>query len=230
MNDGTNGTTKPDAAREHILAAVRGALASDGDSAEERAERVAIHLARRAAPIRPPVGDDPVARFLEKVELVDATTAQVPEPGEVSRAVARYLDELGLEKRIVATTDPLTDSVRWSNEFAVERGRAAEADDRVSVTGAWAAIAETGTLVLLSERATPTTLNFLPETHIALLRRDRIVPHIEDIWTMLRAERAALPRTVNFITGPSRTGDIELQLELGAHGPRRLHIILVDAP
>ena len=139
------------------------------------------------------------------------------------------MEGLGLDKEIVATTDPLVERVRWSNEFAVAR-RAAEAGDRVSVTGAFAGIAETGTLVFVSDRTTPTTLNFLPETHIAVLARDRLVAHLEDVWALLRAERAGgPPRTVNFITGPSRTGDIELQLELGAHGPRRLHVLLVDA-
>ena len=170
---------------------------------------------------------DLAARFAEKVTLVAATFAPVDGIGRVSRAVADYLEGLGLDKDVVATTDPLVEQVRWSNEFAVAR-RAAEAGDRVSVTGAFAGIAETGTLVFVSDRTTPTTLGFLPETHIAVLARDRLVAHLEDVWARLRNERTFPPRTVNFITGPSRTGDIELQLELGAHGPRRLHVLLVD--
>ena len=169
-----------------------------------------------------------MARFAEKVELVASTFASVDGIDGVSKAVADYLDAHGIAKEIVATTDPLVERVRWSNELSVAR-RAAEPEDRVSVTGAFAGVAETGTLVFVSDRATPTTLNFMPETHVAVLARDRLVAHLEDVWAKLRAERAAPPRTVNLITGPSRTGDIELQLELGAHGPRRLHVLLVDA-
>jgi L-lactate dehydrogenase complex protein LldG len=81
--------------------------------------------------------------------------------------------------------------------------------------------------MLISGEATPTTLNFLPDTHVVVLRAGQVVASYEDGWDLLR-ERGALPRTVNFITGPSRTGDIEQRIELGAHGPRRLHVILVD--
>ena len=81
--------------------------------------------------------------------------------------------------------------------------------------------------MLISGAETPTTLNFLPDTHIVVVRGEQVVAAYEDGWDRLR-DRGAIPRTVNFITGPSRTGDIEQRIELGAHGPRRLHIILVD--
>ena len=216
-------------ARARILGAVRSALGHDPAAAAERTKRLEARLAAHESHVRPAVEGDLAARFAEKVALVDATFAPVGGIDGVSRAVADYLDRLGLDKEIVATTDPLVERVRWSNEFAVAR-RAAEDGDRVSVTGAYAGIAETGTLVFVSDRTTPTTLNFLPETHVAVLARDRLAAHPEDVWARLRTERTGgPPRTVNFITGPSRTGDIELQLELGAHGPRRLHVLLVDA-
>ena len=218
-------------ARARILGAVRSALGHPAGAAAtaERTKRVEARIAAREVHVRPAVEGDPVSRFAEKVVLAAATFAPVGGIDGVSRAVAGYLEGLGLDKEIVATTDPLVERVRWSNEFVVAR-RAAEPGDRVSVTGAFAGIAETGTLVFVSDRRTPTTLNFLPETHVAVLARDRVAAHLEDVWALLRAERAdGPPRTVNFITGPSRTGDIELQLELGAHGPRRLHVLLVDA-
>lgn len=217
--------------RARILGAVRSALGhaptAAATKAAERTKEVEAHAAAREVHVRPVVEGDLAARFAEKVALVAATFAPVDGVGRVSRAVADYLEGLGLDKDVVAATDPLVEQVRWSNEFAVAR-RAAEAGDRVSVTGAYAGIAETGTLVFVSDRTTPTTLNFLPETHIAVLARERLVAHLEDVWARLRNERTFPPRTVNFITGPSRTGDIELQLELGAHGPRRLHVLLVD--
>ena len=214
-------------ARERVLGAVRSAVRRDPAEADSRRQEIERRLAAREAHVRPPVEGDLVARFAEKVKLVASTFASVPGIEGVSRAVADYLDERGLGKEIVVTTDSFLEQVRWSNEFAVAR-RAADPGDCVSVTGAFAGVAETGTLVFVSDRETPTTLNFLPETHVAVLARDRLVAHPEDVWAVLRAERPASPRTVNFITGPSRTGDIELQLELGAHGPRRLHVLLVD--
>ena len=97
----------------------------------------------------------------------------------------------------------------------------------VSLTPCLAAVAETGTLMLISGAQTPTTLNFLPDTHIVVVHAGQIVASYEDGWDLLRA-RGGLPRTVNFVTGPSRTGDIEQRIQLGAHGPRRLHVVLVD--
>jgi len=226
MSVASGGT--PSDARERVLGAVRAAVRREPAEAESRRQETERRIAAREVHVRPPVEGDLVARFAEKVELVASTFVPVPGVEGVSRAVADYLEEQGLDKEIVVTTDPLLARVRWSNEFAVAR-RAADPGDRVSVTGAFAGVAETGTLVFVSDRETPTTLNFLPETHVAVLARGRLVAHLEDVWAMLRAERESPPRTVNFITGPSRTGDIELQLELGAHGPRRLHVLLVGA-
>jgi L-lactate dehydrogenase complex protein LldG len=130
--------------------------------------------------------------------------------------------------------DPALDAVPWSERPLLEiaRGRADPAD-LVSLTPAFAAIAETGTLMLTSGAKTPATLNFLPDNHIVVLRASDVVGTYEDGLGRLRpksgaAEGTFMPRTVNFITGPSRTADIELTLIMGAHGPRRLHIVLVD--
>ncbi len=82
--------------------------------------------------------------------------------------------------------------------------------------------------MLCSGPETPTTLAFLPETSLVVLPAARVLRAYEDGLRLLRAERGGLPRSVNLITGPSRSGDIEQTLQLGAHGPRRLQILLVD--
>ncbi len=123
---------------------------------------------------------------------------------------------------------PMLAEIDWPRAMKIER-RAAKREDRVSVTGVFAAVAETGSLVLISGPDSPTTLNFLPDVHIAVVRREQMVAHIEDVWSRLRAELREMPRTVNFITGPSRTADVEQTIQLGAHGPRSLHVVLVDA-
>jgi L-lactate dehydrogenase complex protein LldG len=119
----------------------------------------------------------------------------------------------------------------WTDEPLLEiTTGAAREGDRVSVTGAFAGVAETGTLVLLSGPESPTTLNFMPEAHIVVLPADRIVGAYEEVWALIRSRfgNGTLPRAVNWITGPSRTADIEQTLLLGAHGPRLLHVLLVD--
>ncbi len=95
------------------------------------------------------------------------------------------------------------------------------------MTPAFTAVAETGTLMLRSGPDHPTTLNFLPDTHIVVLRAGQIVGPYEDAWAKLRAA-GDMPRAVNFVSGPSRTADIEQTIQLGAHGPRRLHIVLIE--
>ena len=99
--------------------------------------------------------------------------------------------------------------------------------DRVGITGCFCAVAETGTLLLLSGTDTPATVSLLPETHVALVDTARIVATMEDAFALLRAERGEVPRAINFISGPSRTGDIEQTIVLGAHGPCRVHLVLV---
>ena len=147
--------------------------------------------------------------------------------------MARYLAAENLPAELVMAPDPALDAIPWDDAAAAAdparpgRGRAM----RSSLTPCLAAIAETGTLMLVSGAETPTTLNFLPDTHIVVRARrpgrgelrGRLGPGARG---PARAE--ALPRTVNLITGPSRTGDIEQRIQLGAHGPRRLHIVLVD--
>ncbi len=168
-------------------------------------------------------------------EEVQATVTRVQSPDAVPEAVARYLAAENLPAELVMAPDPGLDDIPWHTRplLRIRRGRA-EPEDAVSLTPCFAAVAETGTLMLVSGAQTPTTLNFLPDTHIAVVRAAQVVAAYEDGWDRLRAAATpgmpaqALPRVVNFITGPSRTGDIEQRIVLGAHGPRRLHIVLVE--
>jgi L-lactate dehydrogenase complex protein LldG len=217
--------------REQILAGIRRSLRRgrlDAARETELRERVAGHR-RNLVPARATALDHQgrVDLFVAMAEEVQATVARVNSLGAVPEAVARYLAAENLPAELVFAPDPSLDEIPWSERplLRTRRGRA-EAGDTVSLTPCFAAIAETGTLMLISGAATPTTLNFLPDTHIVVVRDDQIVAAYEDGWDRLR-DRRGLPRAINFITGPSRTGDIEQRIELGAHGPRRLHIIVV---
>ncbi len=142
-------------------------------------------------------------------------------------AVARYLEQNNLPKSAVCW--PELFELEWQAAGINIESRPAQGSDLVGITGAFCAIAETGTLMTLSGPRTPATTSLLPETHIAVVRAGRIVRGMEDAWKLLRDEQGAdfMPRAVNFISGPSRTADIEQTLVLGAHGPYRVHIVLV---
>jgi L-lactate dehydrogenase complex protein LldG len=224
-------------ARDDILHGIRRALGRgvlpDGKT-DELAERVAAHR-RNLMPARADSLDlaARVELFVEMAEAVQTTVARLASDAEVPGEVARYLAAENLPAELAMAPDAALDALPWAGRplLQIRRGKA-EAGDATSLTPCLAAVAETGTLMLVSGEHTPTTLNFLPDTHIVLLRAGQVMASYEDGWDLLRARPGegpqALPRTVNFITGPSRTGDIEQRIELGAHGPRRLHVILID--
>jgi L-lactate dehydrogenase complex protein LldG len=218
--------------REQILGAIRQSLKRArpglGRQADLRA-RVTAHE-RNRVPERATVLDHParIDLFVAMAEEVQATVTRVSSLDEVPETVARYLADENLPAELLLSPDLFLDQIPWGVRplLNIRRGRAG-AEDAVSLTPCFAAIAETGTLMLVSGGQTPTTLNFLPDTHIVVVRGDQVVATYEDGWDRLRT-RGGLPRAVNFITGPSRTGDIEQRIELGAHGPRRLHIVIID--
>lgn len=224
-------------ARDDILGGIRrslGRAATAGAGAETVAERVAAHR-RNLVPARAAAlgAAARVDLFVEMAEAVQTTVARVAADSDIPAEIARYLAAENLPAELRMAPDPALDALPWNEQplLQLRRGRA-EPGDAVSLTPCFAAVAETGTLMLVSGEATPTTLNFLPDTHIVLVRAGQVVASYEDGWDLLRAQSAdtlwGMPRTVNFITGPSRTGDIEQRIELGAHGPRRLHVIVVD--
>jgi L-lactate dehydrogenase complex protein LldG len=222
-------------ARGRILADIRRSLGRGRlDPATEAELRAGIVAHRRnPVPARATALDEEgrIELFIAMAEEVQATVTGVTTPAAVPEAVARYLAAENLPAEFVMAPDPGLDTIPWSTRplLRIRRGQA-KPEDRVSVTPCHAAIAETGTLMLVSASQTPTTLNFLPETHIVLVRASQVVATYEDGWDRLRSGETSgtLPRAVNFITGPSRTADIEQHIELGAHGPRRLHIVLIE--
>ena len=213
--------------RERILGAVRASLPARGEAALRRVSDHDANLvpARARGP-----GLDLEALFTAMAEAVKCTFARVADEAEVPAAVAAFLARHNLPTEIAMAPDPRLDRIPWSAAplLRVRRG-AARASDLVAVTGTAAAIAETGTLMMASGPGRPNTLNFLPDNHIVVVAADDIVATYEDAWRRLEADGADLPRTVALITGPSRTSDIELVPTLGAHGPRRLHIVIAGA-
>lgn len=219
-------------ARAEILGAIRRSLRR-GEPAGKAREDLVSRLAEpprgpsvaRAALAQP----DKVALFCLWAEANNATVARV-ESADVPREVMSYLARNNLPAKAAMAPSDALQIYHWASQktLTLRRGRAV-AEDQVSITGAFAGIAETGTLVMTSGPEHPVSLNLLPDTHVVVLRESDIVGGYEDVWARLRLRygKGSMPRTVNTVTGPSRTGDIEQTIELGAHGPRRLHIVVV---
>ncbi|MBI5937394.1 MAG: LUD domain-containing protein [Betaproteobacteria bacterium] len=165
-------------------------------------------------------------RFLAKLAKVSATHAELGSRAEIVQAVGAYLAAQNLPNHLTAAPHSLLNEVAWPNDWRLEQRRA-RGEDRLGLAVAFCAIAETGSLMLLAGPDSPTTLNFLPDDFLCLLPESRIVPRMEDAWALLRQERGAMPRAANIVTGPSRTADVEQTIQLGAHGPRRLHVLLL---
>ncbi len=209
-------------ARDEILQRVRAGLGK-GDAAARRAAAEAYMNQLERGP-QPQLAGDLVARFADKARSLASSVERVGSAEEVPAVVACYLNEQALPPQAVVTGDVA--GLDWAGAGIEVAARVAVDADRTGISGCFCAIAETGTLLLLSSPQTPASVSLLPETHIAVVPVGRIVAAMEDAFALLRAEHGALPRAVNFISGPSRTGDIEQTIVLGAHGPCRVHLIL----
>ncbi|RFA28309.1 hypothetical protein CAI21_13440 [Alkalilimnicola ehrlichii] len=185
--------------------------------------------ARKAiAPVLPKqVDTQEQAQFLGRLELAGASWEQLAGASEIPQAAARFCSEHGLPKRIVLGDHAFFRDLPWDSEWECLSPQPQYIDGALAITLALAGIAETGSLATTSTPEQPTTLNFLPDQQLVVLPAGRIVDSLETLWGRLRA--SGLPRTVNLVTGPSRTADIEQTIQLGAHGPRQLHVILLPS-
>ena len=215
------------AARAAIFQRIRQAQGRPEQVSDAERQQVQQYLAEPNPGPKPDIGSDLIGRFCQQAERTSQTIDRVGQMSEVPAAVARYLDGQGITRQAIAWRT-LQDLPWQENGIAVEYRKPVN-EDMVGITGCFCAIAETGTLLLLSGPDTYSSAALLPETHIALLPVTRIVGAMEDAFALAKAERGELPRATNFISGPSRTGDIEQTIVLGAHGPYRVHVILIDA-
>ena len=219
-------------ARDDIYANIRRSLGVTGQE-RPRAQTVDERLARAPAGVVPArgqvSGEARTGLFRVQGELALATVAQVESTADAPRAVADFLRSHNLPATVRMGDDPRLGAMPWA-DTALELAHGPSAgSDLNGVSHAFGGVAETGTLVMVSGHENPSTLNFLPDNHIVVVEAKDLAGDYEEMWTRLRETfgKGAMPRTVNLITGPSRSGDIEQTLLLGAHGPRRLHIVVV---
>ncbi len=169
--------------------------------------------------------------FREKVEASEASYSKVRSYVDAGTEIQQYLRQHNLPQCIRMGNDKRFNKLKWGkgNSPQIQTGPS-DGQDLVCLSHAQSGVCETGTLVLTSGPDNPTSLNFLPETHIILVNKKDLQENYEDSWKALRRRfgKGKLSRTLNMITGPSRSADIEQTLILGAHGPLRLHVIVVD--
>mgnify|MGYP000703921926 FL=1 len=176
---------------------------------------------------RPEWNTDSLSRFCERLEAAAGSHARVSSINEVPRAVGDYLENLETDgHKTGLSPHPRLTELDWPEDLGIDREFANARTWGTAIAVGYMGIAETGSVVMPSGPTRPTTLNFLPDRHIVVLAIEDIVDYMESVWDRLLAE-GEMPRTVNVITGPSRTADVEQTLQLGAHGPRSLHVILV---
>ncbi|MFM0379537.1 lactate utilization protein C [Paraburkholderia strydomiana] len=212
-------------ARRNILARIRAAQGREPEPSPSEREAAADYLARHPSGPRPDMPADLTGRFIEEAQKMATTVDTVASLSDVPAAAYRYLADHALPLQAIAW-GTLQD-LRWNDAGLTVEFRKPKDGDVVGLTGCFCATAETGSLVLLSGPDTYASAGLLPETHIAIVPASRIVAGHEEAFALIRSERGELPRAVNFISGPSRTGDIEQTIVLGAHGPYRVHVIVV---
>ncbi|MBV1706616.1 MAG: LUD domain-containing protein [Hyphomicrobiales bacterium] len=220
-------------ARDEILTSIRHSLGVTGQEAPRQravSDRLSGHpagvsIARGQLPVR-----ERLDLFAAQAESVQATVSRVARPDDVPAEVAAYLRARNLPASLRHGADSRLAAMPWQATLLEVSDGPSRGDDINAVSYGFAGIAETGTMIMLSGPDNPTTLNFLPDNHIVVINAGDIVPDHEAVWERIRSKFGAnqMPRTLNMITGPSRSGDIEQTMLLGAHGPRALHIILVD--
>jgi len=211
--------------REAILSRIRQRLGRTPKNASTAHGNMTSWLAAHPQGPRPALEVDLVKRLCEKSEALSSTIDVVRAMEDAPAAAMRYLRRHALP--LTAVCAPEVAALDWAAAGLGVEARAARDEDLVGITACFCAIAETGTLMLCSSPASPATVSLLPETHIALVDARRVVAGMEDAWQLARETYGDLPRAVTFISGPSRTGDIEQTMVLGAHGPYRVHLIVV---
>jgi L-lactate utilization protein LutC len=225
------------AEREAFLERIREA------TARGRAHRVAVnpHATHEASYVGG--GDDKVATFLNEWSAVGGQGERVRGADAARESLARLLTACR-PANVLRWKHPLLERLRidhvlserqigvaaWDElerQSAAERWPAAFAAD-LGITSVDWAVAETGTLALYSHPGQGRVVSLLPPNFLAILEPSQIIPDLFDLFDRLEEHKHDLPSNVVLVTGPSKTGDIELKLTTGVHGPGNVHVLVVE--
>jgi len=167
--------------------------------------------------------EDPVLRFSEKAIAVSAKMHNIASAADAPEAILALLSAEGARLNLhVPESSPLRE-LPWQRAPGLRISEKPPSGDDAAFAAADYGIAETGTLAFLSGPRSLSSWHYRPGREIVLLGKNLILPRLEDLF----ARTGAMPASLNLVTGPSRTADIEQTIELGAHGPRALDILIV---
>jgi L-lactate dehydrogenase complex protein LldG len=219
-------------ARDEIFANIRRSLGVKGS--ETIRQQIVTERLERApkgvVPARGQIsGEERLALFKLQAEAALATVTEVASSSEVPQSIALFLRNHNLPAALKMGDDLRLKAMPWADTTLDISHGVSQGHDLNAVSYAFGGVAETGSLVMISGSENPSTLNFLPDNHIIVVSSKDIAGDYETVWNRVRFAfgKNGMPRTVNWITGPSRSGDIEQTMLLGAHGPRRLHVVVV---
>lgn len=214
--------------RERFLVTVRAALARGGGGHEEPVPLPGLHA---------PAETDLASHFAREAEAADCGVTRTTSLDEAREAIRLLLARRGA-RRIVRGDTPLLRELELDGELDVtvcslalsarDELRAAATEADAGLTEADFGIAESGTLALLHRPGQGRAVSLLPPLHVALLRASRIVPELGSLFATLEADERHPAGALTFVTGPSRTGDIEFVLTRGVHGPEEVYVVLLD--
>ena len=219
-----------------MLAAIRAHLAASAPHDAVRKEHGAHHTGAAdvsgTAGIAKQQGGSPLEAFRASLEAVGGRCTVVDDQVAAATAVKQILEQTHA-RQIAVSNSPLVrsvvDQIESDAVVLLDAEASALFDCDVGVTGAQWAVAETGTLVLESDRERHRLTSLVPAVHIALIYANRVRQTLGEVLQAISEQGPdALSRTVTFITGPSRTSDIELTLAIGVHGPAELYVIIIE--
>jgi L-lactate utilization protein LutC len=233
------------AAREEILGKIRSALKSGESSG--RGVAASAHVSSDDAK----AGDTRRRCEDERIELLERFESELTRIGVRTHhaatidSAAEYVEHIASKREariIIGSCAEVVESlgldvrlgthgIRYVTEAGEANFRSIASEADIGVSGIDYALADTGTLVLLTGEGQARSISLLPPVHIAVVNPDQIVSGLDDLFALARSERKdkQLPSAVTFITGPSRTADIELTLVIGVHGPQELHVVILES-
>ena len=212
-------------ARENIMQRIRQANEFCAEANAQQMIEQRLHQHARGP--RPQWPGNLITHFIKKAQQSAASISMVDGEADLVDAVRAYLVEQSVDNRLLCASTALIKGLNWPDDVFIE-ARAATTHDKVVLVEAFAGIAETGSVVMCSSQETPVSLNFLADYFICVVHQKNVVNTIDDLWKKIREEKSQMPRAVNIITGPSRTADVEQIIQMGAHGPRKVHVLLLD--
>lgn len=210
-------------ARDEIMTSIRSGL----EKFNTAPEPVPQAVAERA---KMPDRESLIESFRRYAAEEAATSERIDSSAGVPRAVVQYLNEHALPLEVLAADQIIPGGLDWSQTGELEIvDRPIRPDGDTVVTGCFAGLAESGAVVTVSSPDCPNELQFLAATHIVVVPAGRIFADYESFWHIVGEEFVTgMPRSMNWIVGPSRTADLGVPSRLGAHGPSRLHLLIID--